>query len=1185
MTDISDDQVDELLRKAEQRLKDGPASASAIVSSTTSNAVVAGDAATTKQLVKQQNSSSNSSSKKDGLTVRAPPQPQLGLKAKEKSTAGPEWFDLPKTNMTPEFKREWQVLRMRGILDPKHQKKNLRASAPEYSQVGEIIAGPTEFFSARLTRKERKNTLLEEVTRDLDSHKFTDKYAGIQKQKTSGKKAFYKNVLILSLYQPNPPEVIAQTQATLSRLQGTPEAWGLARILLEKPDQQVKFFGALTIVIKLNNESSSLSPEDASELLLLLINRYLDTLRSRSSPLVARKLASALATFYINFHQLWSRFIRHLVFCLVSGQSCLPSALDEGQGPDAVSLMERMEPSQAQAALWVLTNVFDEVAKINLNSVQNIGVYGSILENSSDAVALMSRSMSPQTTTEEAHEDAIRCLQSWVWFAQKSSSKDTRLSEPIGPLITAVITSLTVDELYSVSVELMVDLLSNCLMFLSDTHFDNLAQLFDSPWSQRRYEKLVQGDFEFDSLQYGLLLLAFGEAKIERFMQSGDSRSEKLLSNLCGLLAARGYVVEEDKIFVPALEFWLTYAETLTDLTYSDEESAGTWVPRARSHLLQAVSNAWQKIIYPPAEEFHSWDSSERISFHDARKDVVDLLQSVFTLVGPQLVSTFADLVLKALSESSWPQLEAAAFCLGGLADCISETNRGDDALSVVFKSSLFAILRSGQSEIPPKVQQTCVSLIARYTEYFERNVSELHPVLNFIFGVVGEHAMANAAAKSIHRLCGSCRGYLHTEANSFLNEYQSLVSGRRLDCGASEKVVGGIASVIQAMPDSNQKYSACGRLLEFVQTDVQHSLNLLRSYDSSPMPCCAVYACSYAAPDESPALHTALKSLRCLASIGKGLQAPAELSVDLESSRPSARIIDPHLAQLQGSIMSMISQIQEAFNTSGEVVELICSVLRSGFSESEPGPFVLPPHSVAQYLTNQNLETPRVGLLVKTACSFVSSLEHDGLDNQQDMLNSVLLWVIGLLKQLPNYEVDTELTQNGIDFVTRLLNKRPITLLRLQPSDAAEFFFLFTLQVLDGKEPLPKASAAEFWATFVSIKYESQELNDVAQQAMQMLGPLLSRTLARNLGGNASRSELDKLSEPLKKLVYRYPMAKSWLEAGLTHETFPSTKVTPQEKSMFLKKIISLRGAKATNQVVRDFWQSARGSNFAYAS
>lgn len=61
-------------------------------------------------------------------------------------------------------------------------------------------------------------------------------------------------------------------------------------------------------------------------------------------------------------------------------------------------------------------------------------------------------------------------------------------------------------------------------------------------------------------------------------------------------------------------------------------------------------------------------------------------------------------------------------------------------------------------------------------------------------------------------------------------------------------------------------------------------------------------------------------------------------------------------------------------------------------------------------------------------------------------------------------HEADPELSQNGIDFVTRLLNKRPITLLRLEPSNAAEFFFLFTLEVLDGKEPLPKTSAAEFW-------------------------------------------------------------------------------------------------------------------------
>lgn len=84
---------------------------------------------------------------------------------------------------------------MRSLLDPKQQKKTLRASAPDYSQVGEIIEGPTEFYSARLTRKERKRTLLDETMREQDTTKLQTKYAGIQRSKTSGKKAFYQNVV------------------------------------------------------------------------------------------------------------------------------------------------------------------------------------------------------------------------------------------------------------------------------------------------------------------------------------------------------------------------------------------------------------------------------------------------------------------------------------------------------------------------------------------------------------------------------------------------------------------------------------------------------------------------------------------------------------------------------------------------------------------------------------------------------------------------------------------------------------------------------------------------------------------------------------------------------------------------------------------------------------------------------
>lgn len=116
---------------------------------------------------------------------------------KEKPTSGPKWFNLPKTVVTPELKRDLQILRMRSVLDPhRHYKKeNGKAKIPEYSQVGTIIEGPTEFFSARITKKERKNNFAEEIiAAERENGRFKRKYAEIQEAKTSGKKAYYKKL-------------------------------------------------------------------------------------------------------------------------------------------------------------------------------------------------------------------------------------------------------------------------------------------------------------------------------------------------------------------------------------------------------------------------------------------------------------------------------------------------------------------------------------------------------------------------------------------------------------------------------------------------------------------------------------------------------------------------------------------------------------------------------------------------------------------------------------------------------------------------------------------------------------------------------------------------------------------------------------------------------------------------------
>lgn len=56
--------------------------------------------------------------------------------------------------------------------------------------MGTVIEGPAE-YSSRLTKKERKQTITEEVLADADIRSYTkNKYLSIQKEKSNKRKAF-----------------------------------------------------------------------------------------------------------------------------------------------------------------------------------------------------------------------------------------------------------------------------------------------------------------------------------------------------------------------------------------------------------------------------------------------------------------------------------------------------------------------------------------------------------------------------------------------------------------------------------------------------------------------------------------------------------------------------------------------------------------------------------------------------------------------------------------------------------------------------------------------------------------------------------------------------------------------------------------------------------------------------------
>jgi hypothetical protein len=106
---------------------------------------------------------------KDSLHV-PPPDERVQAKAARRAapdTAGKGWFDLPATKITDEVKSDLRMLRLRGALDPKaHYKKLDDTKFPKYFQMGTVVEGAADYYSGRLTNKQRKRTLTEEIMAD-----------------------------------------------------------------------------------------------------------------------------------------------------------------------------------------------------------------------------------------------------------------------------------------------------------------------------------------------------------------------------------------------------------------------------------------------------------------------------------------------------------------------------------------------------------------------------------------------------------------------------------------------------------------------------------------------------------------------------------------------------------------------------------------------------------------------------------------------------------------------------------------------------------------------------------------------------------------------------------------------------------------------------------------------------------
>mmetsp|Transcript_867 Transcript_867/g.1907 ORF Transcript_867/g.1907 Transcript_867/m.1907 type:complete len:283 (+) Transcript_867:15-863(+) len=108
------------------------------------------------------------------------------------NSAGQGWFGMTATPMSDQLKSDLAIIRNRNYLDPKKFYKSADSFNGKVLQVGTVIEGSSEFYSSRLTNKERKQNLTEEIMSDVTvanyaKRKYYDMQSDKQRQRGSKK--------------------------------------------------------------------------------------------------------------------------------------------------------------------------------------------------------------------------------------------------------------------------------------------------------------------------------------------------------------------------------------------------------------------------------------------------------------------------------------------------------------------------------------------------------------------------------------------------------------------------------------------------------------------------------------------------------------------------------------------------------------------------------------------------------------------------------------------------------------------------------------------------------------------------------------------------------------------------------------------------------------------------------------
>ena len=572
----------------------------------------------------------------------------------------------------------------------------------------------------------------------------------------------------------------------------------------------------------------------------------------------------------------------------------------------------------------------------------------------------------------------------------------------------------------------------------------------------------------------------------------------------------------EDEVAPVVIEFWVCYVQAISEEAFEFEEGEKpAWLEQAKSNVFQAIHELLQKIVYPPPEVTESWDSDTKMTLKAFRSDVRDLMLDAYEVLHNALLDQFIQFSLQALASAQWVRLEAGLFSLIAIADGLPE--EVDGSLKLLFEQPLFRLMAEEPS-IPPLTRRTAVDMVARFNGFFLRNAQFLPEVLRFLFTALGQPQLAHSAAKSFASLCSQCRKSLTGELGAFFQMYEQFLRYQTAEEFTKSKVLEGIAAIVQAQDTDALRQSGVQHIFQYIALDATRAVHLTSEGN-----------------DAEQGQVLALTTLKCLACIGKSLQASDEEVIDLTADQnPSDYWTHGSGREIQNQITNFVTYLAGVFAGSGDVIEAACNVLRSGYKESVPGPFVLPPSATVNFILKSSLQTPRLPYVLETACCFVSSHKLDQSEDYSIQAQRLLRHILSIMQALGHPSTDPEISVGCIEVIQKFINTNAQVLAAETP-EILKGSFDFSIECLRTPEVLAKRAAAALWKDIFILCGNTKSVHQATgQEIVNHFGQAVTFALVFNVCGEVDGTSLEHVGGCLRKLISFDRNAKMYLTSAL---------------------------------------------------